>query len=313
MDRNFTDDTFLSRWINGDLSEEEQLAFQAHEDFELYKKIAETTADFQLPERNKRKTWEALEKQLGDQEKISETTNIRQIRSWWKYAAACLLLMIVGYVIWFQQSDIQTYATAKAEQQTHTLPDRSIVVMNADSKIIFNKNSFEKERKLSLEGEAFFDVQAGSVFIVETTNGNVRVLGTSFNIRSRTNKIEVSCLSGKVALEFDDNTIREVVNPGERVLAQNSKIINKSQGVDKLGKPSWLTGNTKFDQVEFIEVVSELERQFDVEINYPAELTSLPKYSGGFSHSDLQTALRIVFEPVGYRYEVVDKTITVFK
>ncbi|MCU7552675.1 FecR domain-containing protein [Chitinophagaceae bacterium LB-8] len=109
------------------------------------------------------------------------------------------------------------------------LPDSSSIVLNAHSKIEYNKDwNKSKKREVWLEGEAFFDVRhlnqdtmnvkAHDHFIVHTEDLDVEVLGTSFNIRQRRGKTEVVLQTGRIKLSFKDNSHEDIImKPGEVV------------------------------------------------------------------------------------------------
>ncbi|MCF6360502.1 MAG: FecR family protein [Cyclobacteriaceae bacterium] len=94
------------------------------------------------------------------------------------------------------------------------LPDGSIVWINHNSTIVYNEK-FEI-RRVHLDGEAYFKVvSSNKPFIVTTKLGEIKVLGTKFNINSTDDKLEVEVESGKVELEVDDQ--RKEVNRGQHV------------------------------------------------------------------------------------------------
>lgn len=311
---NFKDDTFLARWLNGELSEEERRQFEAQEDYAIYQKIARTTEELKLPARDKTKQWEALQESMKDGAKEArQSAKIVGLNNWWKYAAAACMVLLVGYWFLLPQDGLRSHRTAAASQERISLPDGSTVVLNAESSIQYDAASFAEERNLNLEGEAFFEVKKGSSFTVITPNGSVLVLGTSFNVYARKDKIDLLCYTGKVGLSFDDFKAMEVLLPGDRVVAAKQKIVQKMQVALTQAKPAWTQGQSKFEQVNFVEVIESLERQFGVSISYPSEVAQLPLYNGGFPHRDLATALEIVCSSVGYQYRINGKQVVLEK
>ena len=106
-----------------------------------------------------------------------------------------------------------SHTTAFGEQKIIELPDGSLVTMNSKSTIEFNPDSWESNRILNLSGEAYFKVKKGSQFTVNTTNGNVVVLGTEFNVNSSHNFFEVICYEGKVKVEKNHKDY--ILTPGK--------------------------------------------------------------------------------------------------
>lgn len=310
MSDKFKDDTFLARWLNGQLTEEELAAFESHEDYQTYKKIAESAEGLEMPDRDKASGWEALSQKMEQQPE--KAAKVRRLTPLWRYAAAAAVFLIVAYLGFFRGNSLEVHTTLMAEQEVVELPDGSKVFLNAASELRYDKKGFDEERNLELSGEAFFEVKEGSAFTVETSNGGVRVLGTSFNVRSRNSEISVTCYTGKVGLSFDAFQQMEILNPGDRIIAEGRQISHKDKIEVTDGVPGWTVGQSRFIQAEFKDVIEELERQFDVSIEYPAEINDLPAYNGGFPHSELETALDIVFSSVNYQYKINGKEVVVY-
>ena len=306
------DETFLARWLSGELSETELREFEASEDFEAFKKIAEEASHLKTPSwKSKEESWKAFKEKTASTQK-NPPAKIRRLNRRWFLAAAAIGLLLIGYFSLFRNTT-QVFSTPMASQKTFTLPDGSEVILNALSKIEFDKNDFMENRTLELSGEAFFKVKKGSKFLVKTDNGSVQVLGTTFNVFSRKNKLQVECYEGKVGVFFEKPSIMKTVMLGSGITAIDKKITEEFGG-SILPVPNWTIGNSRFENVNFVEVIEELERQFDIRINYPKELEDAEKnYVGGFPHNDLETALEITFSSVGYKYKINGKEVSVFK
>lgn len=314
MENRFDDDTFLAKWLNGELSEEELAAFKEREDFDLFQKIAQEAGSLDTPDWDQQKGWEDLNQKAAiDTPSAVAPTPIRRIGNWWKYAVAASLLCLLGYFTIFQKSETKYFVTKVGEQKRFELPEGSELWLNADSRLTFNEADFANERVLDLEGEAFFKVKKGADFTVQTKNGAVRVLGTSFNVFARKNKLDVLCYTGKVGLSFDQFENMEVLSLGDRLLCQNKQVVERFKFRPAAKQPTWTSGSSKFDQVDFVQVIEELERQYEVQINYPSALKSIRGYNGGFPHGNLTKALKVVFSSVDYQYKIKDNIIDVYK
>ncbi|MEM1321233.1 MAG: FecR domain-containing protein [Bacteroidota bacterium] len=315
MKDQFKDDTFLARWLNNELSEKELAEFEAQEDFELYAKIAQTSATLHPPERNKEEGWEAIRRKagIGAPTPVKEAKK-RRIGAWWAAAAAASVLLLVAFwALWNRGGELEVVVTAVAAQEQLLLPDGSEVWLNADSRLTYDKTNFLQERHLDLSGEAFFKVKKGEAFVVKTAGGNIQVLGTSFNVKSRATKMDLACYTGKVGLSFGGLEDPELLLPGERLMADNQRIVQKRKFVAQSAEPSWTAGQSRFVQVRFAEVLEELQRQYDIDIDYPAQLNSIRDYTGGFPHNNLNSALEIVFSSIEYNYQLEGRTVRVFR
>ncbi|MEM9723419.1 MAG: FecR domain-containing protein [Bacteroidota bacterium] len=311
MQEHFTDDTFLARWLSGELTEKELADFKSHADYQSYKKIIEASDEIEMPLRDRQLRWTYLSQKMQAIQKLRVSPV--GFRTWWKYAAVAAIIIMLGY--WaFVREDSSVFQEAKAGQQiTVPLPDGSSVRLNAGSSILYAEKGFNTERTLRLDGEAFFDVQEGSPFIVKCQNGEVTVLGTTFNVRTRGNTTELTCYSGQVGFRLKGSEGVNKLQPGDRILSDGQEIVELSHIPIDFPSPTWMEGRSTFRKVSFKYVVEELERQFDVRISYPQELEALPLYTGGFPHDDLPTALDIVFSPVAYQHEIIGKEVRLFK
>lgn len=215
----------------------------------------------------------------------------------YKIAASLTFIIISLYaLIAFNEVTVEVGKTAFEKVE---LPDRSIVHMNADSRIVYNKFLWNFSRKVTFEGEGFFEIQKGEKFEIYSTLGMTQILGTSFNIYSRPGKYEVECLSGKVAVTSNATRKKVILLPGDGVVINQSDL--QSYSLSTPTSPTWLKGEFYFEEENVEDVISELERQFDLEISFPEELRN-QKYTGYFDDKDLDKALKLVCEPLGLQY-----------
>ena len=175
-------------------------------------------------------------------------------------AVALLLLMILP-------SDRQSVETKYTEHTIHTLPDQSLVYLNADSKISYNPKTWEKNREVKLQGEAFFEVKTGSVFTVSMGQKKVEVLGTSFNIYNR-EKFNVKCFSGKVRVTTPK---RKAVILTEGKAISNEQSQQEPSDFDPAVQRYWRNGMATFKAEELISVFSEIERQYGVNVIFTVD------------------------------------------
>ena len=153
-----------------------------------------------------------------------------------------------------------------------TLPDSSIVWLNSGSTISYSIPFTQSNRKVNLNGEAYFEVSKihGSAFYVKSSSLEVKVLGTKFNFKAYNDekKTEVVLDEGKVvllplsALNGDMVTMK----PGTRAIVDNSNgnVVTNSENTEKF--TAWRKGMMIFDNTPFVEVAKQLERWYGTEI-----------------------------------------------
>ncbi len=311
MSKPFSDDTILARWLSGELTEAELSELESREDFADLKKIVETTEHWQTPHWQKGDVWANLAKETG----IESTPKVAKIRriGWLRYASAAAVLLLLSAVL-FLQFSIQNYTTNIGQKRSIDLPDGSRVTLNAGSELQHSSLDFLflRNRKLTLKGEGFFEVEKGTDFIVESENGSVQVLGTKFNVFSRNNQLNVTCYAGKVKVALEENK-SQIIEGGTKLISQNKSFSSPIFfAANQNAMPSWINGESLFSDAPFIEVFEELQRQFDISIESPEELNQ-QRYNGGFFHDNLQEALIGVLGVIdGYDFRMEGRKVIVF-
>jgi len=119
--------------------------------------------------------------------------------------------------------------SVRTDQQTQavSLPDGSVVLLNQNSELEYQKDF--SDRQVTLRGEAFFKVQkAKEPFVVSTSNGQITVLGTSFNVKEDDQQLEVEVETGSVQLKVKDQISK--LKRGE------SAVYNDVKGLFEKGK-----------------------------------------------------------------------------
>ena len=212
-------------------------------------------------------------------------------------AAASILLAIVLVI----PNKYEKVYTSAGENKVVYLPDSSKVTLNAASKLTYSDKSWSDKRSLTLDGEAFFEIEKGSDLHVNCKNGKVRVLGTSFNVYSRSESLLVECFTGKVEVLNPDGQV--VLEPymGARLLkGEKSLEAYQFTGLQSL---SWLTGSSSFHNHPLELVFNEIEHQYGYSIILNADLNDR-KYSGFFKQNNLEQALQTVCWPMELSFEV---------
>ncbi len=294
-------DYLLKKWLNDDLTEEERLAFEALEDFEINNTIIKEGQRFKASHFSDPATFDSVEKQITKSipKKTLWRSNLIKI-------ASIVVLGVAVYFTFFNNALTKTRALATQQKEVE-LPDHSKVVLNSDSELSFDAKEWKKQRIVSLNGEAFFKVASGKTFDVKTSEGIVTVVGTQFNVNQRKNYFEVICYEGIVQVKNKDTLLKLLAGDSFRTL----------NGVVSVGKteetiPQWTQHMSTFKDIPFSLVLDELERQYDVSIEYQGEYRD-QLFSGGFMQNNLENALQSITAPFGLTYKIDDTNIRLFK
>jgi len=296
------DDTFLARWLADDLNAEEKLRFENSAEYHDYLQIIESADLLEAPSYDKQAALKSI------QEKQQHTApKTRKLNTSWFYAAAAVVLLFVGFSYVYLTSG-QTYETGYGNQRTVVLPDGSEAILNSKSSLTFNENSWDDDRTVSLNGEAYFKVKKGEKFTVTTTSGTVEVLGTQFNVLSDDDIFEVKCHEGKVKVSSKTQKTA-ILTQGNGF----SLIEGKTDSWDfDIHNSTWREGESNFREMPIKRVIAALQDQYEVEFIIE-DIDTAERFTGSFSHKNLKLALRTVFVPMEISYTFKDEKAVILK
>jgi transmembrane sensor len=289
MDHPFPDDTFLARWLAGTLTDAELAAFKARPDYPEFQQIVSEISDLDIPQRDKVQQFAKLRQRMTPPARGRYYLTRRQ---WLLGAAAAVVGMLLVAAYWtFLPGLPKTYRTAAAQQRTVTLPDQSVVILNAESQVGYRAGEWLQARNVQLQGEAFFNVKEGNrPFTVQTEAGQITVLGTTFNVRARAGQLTVQCYEGSVGVRHQQ--VEQTLKAGEQIQLADGNVTLATPLAGHTDHPDWTRGTTTYKSWTTQEVLAELARQYDKKLDWQA--TTNPVISGGFPHDQLEVALQIV-------------------
>ena len=296
MDQYKQDITFLARWISGDLTSEELEAFKKSNDYKLYERINKVSQEFDAPSFNSESLFNKIQ-QKRDVRKASNKTRVIKFIPNWAYAAAASVVIALGLLYYINNLESH-FQTGFSEQLAVVLPDNSKVQLNANSEIDYNSNKWDYKRLIKLKGEAFFDVEKGTSFKVKTSGGLVEVLGTEFNVISRGDYFEVRCQEGKVRVTSNSTNKEVILLPGNALRIVNSDLEKWNFNINET---NWILGESIFHNTPLSQVLIALENQFQVVFD-TSKIDLDDRFTGGFSHQDLNLALKTVLRPMNISY-----------
>lgn len=248
-------------------------------------------------------------------------------------AAAMVAGIIGGLFLWKpavfsgkKGERVHEVATRKGAKSSVTLPDGSVLVLNSGSSVTYGDGFGEDHRKITLQGEAYFDVEQDALlpFIVHTEKGDIRVLGTVFNVRAYRGeeKFETSLLNGKVEVlvHRGENrnfilqpsqklVIRDVAGPvednGAKGMAPEDliKLTSITKQDSLVAETSWISNQMLFVNKPLSEIAEDLERRFGITVRFKSEKTKNYRYTGIFDDADLNEILVILnlSKKIGYQ------------
>ena len=182
----------------------------------------------------------------------------------WGIAAAILLLLSAGSYFYASNENIPSLFKTQNTIQNYALVDNSEIWLNTNSEVQY-LSDFKTERKVSLSGEAFFDVKANkdNPFIIELNSSDfIKVVGTSFNVVNRDDEFDLTVYSGKV--EF--HALKRVINltKGDRIVKVNGSF-TKIRNTDK-NVSSWKNKELIFDNILLNKALTQIGKHYSVKI-----------------------------------------------
>ena len=227
----------------------------------------------QLPPEEVKEARQQLLSHIEEEEQAS--TSRRRFLKYWSGVAATVVLLLIGSITYWVVSRDNTvqYTTGFGVTQEITLPDKSTVVLNANSTLRYHKEWKQGLREVWLEGEAYFsvvkDVNTPRKFLVHTEGLAVEVLGTTFNVNQRAKTTEVVLTSGRVKLNLDNPEQEKVLmQPGELVAYSSQTQRYVKQPIDTKIYTSWKDNLLIFKNQPLREIARTIEDRYGYVIRF---------------------------------------------
>ncbi len=243
------------------------------------------------------------------------------LKNVYRYAAVLAIVLTSSLLTWHAinnelsnvpvstdvSNSLVLVTTQKAEKKEIILEDSTKVILNSNSVLSYPKHFSGNTREVVIKGEAFFDVTENPErpFIVTTDNGmKIRVLGTSFNIKSypEDKNVETTLVTGKVkVIEENKNTVVEL-SPSQKatyVKSEDKMIVEK---VDTENFTSWKEGKLIYNETPMRDVIKDLERTYNMKFDVTSNKILDYKYKGEFDNLSIYQILDLfeVSSPITY-------------
>jgi ferric-dicitrate binding protein FerR (iron transport regulator) len=231
---------------------------------------------------------------------------------------------------------VNEVVTKRGSKSSIKLPDGTIVRLNTDSRLTYLNFTAGKNREVTLIGEAYFDVAHDSSrpFIIHTGKINIKVLGTSFNVRNypQDKELETSLIKGKIEVSLDSRpediiilkpTEKLIIAKEQDELSAATKVTNSIDNKvvltsitylrhDSLvAETSWLNDKLVFVNQPLDKIAMELERKYAITINFKDEKVKKYRYTGVFENVSLEKVFQLIKYSKNINYKIDDKNIVI--
>ncbi len=252
-------------------------------------------------EKSKGEVWNDLEDLMAKEDQSPvRVRHLHPNRQWLALAASLVLLLSVSSFMRFYT--VKTYSPQGVHASLQ-LPDGSGVELNASTHLSYHPYWWFVSREVKLDGEAYFKVEKGRTFRVVSGKASTEVLGTTFNVYARGEDYIVTCHSGSVRVSEDLTGSTVTLSPRERSILNASGGFSVSRLENAPDSPGWTGNMLMFASTPLRLVFEEIERQFGIVIEIPAEMPQV--YSGNFSiDQSVENILSLLCLPFDLEYEL---------
>ncbi|MDR0429828.1 MAG: FecR family protein [Tannerellaceae bacterium] len=258
--------------------------------------------------------WDELSRRISRQMVFRK----RIIPVWLRYVAATVAGIIVASSVWFafrphtveEKVWVQNVIYNNNGIQKITLPDNSVVWLNENSKLTYNDHFSGEQRDVTLEGNAFFEVEkdVSKPFIVNTGNISIQVIGTTFFIRSCEEKHTiVTLVSGGINVNHTDAdgnrlTLARLM-PGQEADYNPVTAECYVKFVDTDYYTVWKDGSYRFNNETFATIARQMEHHFGIKIQLSPQLESMRFTGRIMPEHTIENVMEIIHRsrPIKYR------------
>ncbi|MET3880452.1 FecR domain-containing protein [Chitinophaga sp. OAE865] len=251
---------------------------------------------------NENDAWSRFRQRVGADENTTRIVKMDTGLAWRPVLriAAVLIIMIGVAGAWFisNQRNAQLIVSSGEQIKRDVLPDGSQVTLNKQSTITYAGNN--KQRLVKLEGEAFFNVaqDPGKPFVIKVNDVTVRVLGTSFNVKSTRGKTEVIVETGAVEVTKNKNSV-QLKQHEKAVVTEQQEAPSKQSNTDELYS-YYRTQTFVCNNTPLWKLVEILNEAYGVNIVIANNAKRDLQINSTFTNSSLDSTLKVI----GLTYEI---------
>jgi ferric-dicitrate binding protein FerR (iron transport regulator) len=278
-----------------------------------------------VPEGTSPKTYASLA-QLKDRLGIEDAPPFERFlrrRSWLRVAAVLLpLAFLAGSYFLLKNIPARSDAVVNisvpyGERREIKLPDASTVFLNAGSSLRYPAVFGRDARRVRLSGEACFSITRNTSrpFIVETQHLFVEVLGTEFNVKDYPDETRTTATLNSGKIKVETKTAQSYILTPNQQLSYDCKSKDINIASVNAGDYSlWKEGHLIFDSMTLPEILSVVERKFDVSVRLDNAIDSGNRYTVKFVRGEsLYEVMKILEATCGFVSDVEGKVIRLTK
>ncbi|PZR27647.1 MAG: iron dicitrate transport regulator FecR [Citrobacter freundii] len=287
----------------------------AHQDHQLYfDKLRaawdKTSVEVDISRVDEEAEWLSFKDRIADR----QVTKVVRFR-WLKMAAAAMLIGVIAAVLVWQISDrpVVNTITAEAVIKNDTLPDGSVITLNKKSSLSYNALFGKDKRSVRLSGEAFFSVahDAQKPFLINAGDVEVKVIGTSFNIRTTGESTEIVVETGLVQVKKAGGIVE--LSPGERLTSITGKPLMVKETVKDSLYNYYRSKRFECRGTPLWQLVEKLNDAFEANIIIENEELRNDQLTGTFNDTGLMDILKVVSNTLNIKVDQKGNEIVLYR
>ncbi len=248
-----------------------------------------------------------------DNQETKPLVKLNWVSNFMKIAAVLVVLIGLWFVAAKQfmipKNDVLSFKSGNQSIEK-ILPDGTKILLSKNSEITYPKTFEGDTREINLTGEGFFEVHHDAVhpFIIHTQGTDVRVLGTSFNVRAYNAQVQVLVKIGRV--QFSKNNSKVILTKGQKgeILANVDTIIKSEVGEEKEAIKEKLNSFV-FDKMSLEEVAESLSKRFGKNIKFTQDKIKNCKLTATFENENLDNIIVVIAETFNLKVDNQADTI----
>jgi transmembrane sensor len=240
-----------------------------------------------------------------------------------------------------QMAEQSKVSTKKGSRTKLELPDGTVVWLNSSSELLYKAADYGKAiREVTLIGEGYFDVvkNPDKPFIIHTNRLDIKVLGTSFNVKSYPGEktTETSLIKGSIEVNLKDGKEKIMMKPNDKLVVRdfvNTKIsttnntivmpaktpvitlssLNRLEADSSIVETAWMENRLVFNNENFEEVAQKMERWYNLKITIANNNLKAKRFTGIFEKETATQALQALQLTTEFNYSLKNNQINIFK
>jgi len=335
MEENLDGSSLIARFLENNLDEEELIVLKRwmNESYENRKLFDQYNEVWQLSHvvfneglYNTEAGWSSLQKSITKNSIYADNrfrlVGTNQLIIWKAASVAAMLVAALFIGLFIRKNDrltnnqTVTIQSPRGEKSKIILADSTVVWLNSESQLTYS-NDFDGEMRLvTLSGEGYFDVKEDRdrPFIVKTTNADIEVYGTRFNVSSYPDEqqTETTLEAGKIGVYIVGKSNPVTVNPGQRFILNKQTGETSLKQVDTDLYTSWKENKLRFDNALFGDVVKKLERWYDVKIFLDKDLVHSERYTMCIKTESLREVMKRIKLTTPMSYKIDEEKVFIY-